>query len=323
MIYIERPFIKGGWQVTHVPITTGKTFKTKTPLKLKTKRTLVAYTFLTVPVLFFLCVRIFPTLYAFSLSFKAQGISGFTVINYEELFKDSAFWRSVLNTFLYVIITVPLQMAFGLFIALGIERIHHLKWFYRIIYFLPYITSTVAVSWVWRLMYDKNTGLLNHILSWFHIPPQGWLGDPKEALISVSIVMIWQAMGFSMLIFMAGLQAIPRQFYEAAQIDGASKWKMFWHITFPLLNPTIVFLAVTGVISALQTFTQIQNLTASSGGVAGGPLNSTSSMVVYMFNNAFTDFNMEYASAVTVILFILILLVTLIQLRVLNRSYEY
>ncbi|GGE30914.1 ABC transporter permease [Pullulanibacillus camelliae] len=299
------------------------TSKAQRTIKLKTRRALIAYGFLVIPLLFFLCIRIYPTLYAFSLSFRAHNASGFTLDNYSTLFHDHVFWRSVLNTLLYVIITVPLQMAFGLLIALGIEKIHHFRWFYRVIYFLPYITSIVAVSWVWRLMFDENTGVLNHVLAWFHIAPQGWLADPSEALLSVSIVMIWQAMGFSMLIFMAGIQAIPRQLYEAAQIDGSSSWKMFWRITFPLLNPTLVFLAVTGVISALQTFTQIQNLTAGGGQTAGGPLNSTSSMVVYMFNNAFTNFNMEYASAVTVTLFILILIVTLIQLKIINRSFDY
>jgi multiple sugar transport system permease protein len=135
--------------------------------------------------------------------------------------------------------------------------------------------------------------------------------------------MVWQMMGFNMLIVMAGLKAIPRHLYEAAEIDGAGRWTLFWRITWPLLNPTLVFLAVTGVISALQTFTQIENLTASSGSPAGGPLNSTVSVVVYMYNSAFSDFNMQYASAITVVLFIFILLVTMAQLRVLNRTYEY
>ncbi|WP_233269925.1 carbohydrate ABC transporter permease [Heyndrickxia camelliae] len=293
------------------------------PMKLQTRRTLTAYTFLIVPLLFFISIRIFPTLYAFSLSFMTQDHTSGTIDNYKQLLQDPVFWKSVLNTGLYVIVTVPLQMALGLIIALGIQRVRHFRWFYRMIYFLPYITSIVAVSWVWRLMYDQNTGVFNQILTWLHIPPQGFLGDPNESLLSVSAVMIWQAMGFSMLIFMAGLEAVPKHFYEAAQIDGASKWKMFWKITFPLLNPTIVFLAVTGVIQSLQSFTQIQNLTGGSAANAGGPLNSTLSIVVYMYKNAFTDFNMEYASAITVVLFIIILLVTLIQLRILNKSYEY
>jgi multiple sugar transport system permease protein len=293
------------------------------PMKLKTKRTLTAYAFLTIPLLFFLCIRIYPTLYAFSMSFMTQDHSSGTLANYKQLFQDPVFWKSVVNTGLYVFITVPLQMGFGLLIALGIQRVKRFRWFYRIIYFLPYITSIVAVSWVWRLMYDQNTGVINQFLTWLHIAPQGFLGDPNQSLLSVSVVMIWQAMGFSMLIFMAGLEAVPKHLYEAAQIDGASKWKMFWKITFPLLNPTIVFLAVTGVIQSLQSFTQIQNLTGGSSASAGGPLNSSLSIVIYMYKNAFTDFNMEYASAITVVLFIIILLVTLVQLRILNKSYEY
>ncbi|MBM7646188.1 multiple sugar transport system permease protein [Scopulibacillus daqui] len=291
-------------------------------MKLKTRKTLIAYSFLTVPLLFFLCIRIFPTLYAFSLSFSPENRSGFTLDNYIHLIHDKVFWRSAVNTLLYVAITVPVQIAIGMILALAINKVHRLQGFYRIVYFIPYMTSIVAVSWVWRLMYDPNTGFINEMLSWFHIPPQGWLTDPSEALISVSMMMIWQAMGFCMLIFLAGLKAIPKQFYEAAQIDGAGKWRMFWSITFPLLNPTIIFLAVTGVITALQTFTQIQNLTASSSGDAGGPLNSTSSIVIYMYNSAFNDFNMVYASAITVALFILILIVTFIQLKVLSKNFE-
>jgi multiple sugar transport system permease protein len=252
-----------------------------------------------------------------------QNGGGFTLRNYQHLMKDQAFWKSVWNTCKYVVITVPLQMGLGLIVALAIERVRHWRWFYRMIYFIPYITSVVAISWVWRLMYDPSVGFLNVFINWFGIHPQNWLRDPKESLFCVSVVMIWQTMGFSMLIFMAGLQGVPKHLYEAAQIDGAGRWKTFWKITFPLLNPTIVFLAVTGVIQALQTFTQIQNLTAGSGASAGGPLNSTLSIVVYMYQSAFQEFNMEYASAIAVVLFIFILLVTLLQMKVLNKSYEY
>ena len=294
----------------------------KPPIKLKTKRALTAYSFLTIPLLFFLCIRIYPTLYSFSMSFTTQNGDGFTFENYQQLFKDDIFWKSVWNTCKYVIITVPLQMAVGLLIALAVERVRHFRWFYRMIYFLPYITSVVAVSWVWRLMFDPNTGFLNQFIGRFGIRPQNWLTDPKQALFCICAVMIWQSMGFSMLIFMAGLQGVPKHFYEAASIDGAGSWKTFWKITFPLLNPTIVFLAVTGVIQSLQTFTQIQNLTGGSGG-SGGPLFSTTSIVVYMYKNAFQEFNMQYASAVAVVLFVFILFVTLLQMKVLNKSYEY
>ncbi|RLQ97544.1 sugar ABC transporter permease [Falsibacillus albus] len=284
---------------------------------------MIAYSFLTIPLLFFLCIRIFPTVYAFSMSFSPQYGGSFTLENYVKLWHDQVFWKSVWNTCKYVFITVPVQMAIGLLIAIAIERVRHFRWIYRMIYFLPYITSIVAVSWVWRLMFDPNVGFLNEFIGWFGIPPQNWLSDPKESLFCVCTVMIWQSMGFSMLIFMAGLKAVPKQYIEAAQMDGAGTWKWFWKITFPLLNPTIVFLAVTGVIQSLQTFTQIQNLTAGSGSSAGGPLNSTISIVVYMYKNAFQDFNMQYASAVAVVLFIIILLVTLLQLKILNRNFDY
>lgn len=292
-------------------------------LTLKKKRAITAYSFLLLPIVFYLAVRIFPAIQALSMSFTLEDSSSFTFEHYTQLMQDSVFWKSVLNTLLYMIIVVPLQMAFGLLIAAGIQGITRFRWFYRIVFFLPYMTSIVAISWVWRLMYDPNTGFLNEMLGWFGISGIGWLTQPQWALISVSIVIIWQMMGFCMLLFTAGFQVIPRQLYEAAEIDGASKWKKFWKITFPLLNPTIVFLAVIGVIQTLQTFTQIANLTGgSTGGGLGGPLNSTMSVVVYMYNQGFRDYNLHFASASTVFLFILIMIVTLIQFRVLNRSYN-
>ena len=291
-------------------------------MDLKAKRTVTAYSFLALPSLFFLLIRIFPTLSAFSLSVHTQKGS-LTTSNYHQMFADPVFWHSLLNTLAYVVLTIPLQIVIGLLMAMAIERVERLRWFYRIVYFLPYITSIVAVSWVWRLMYDPNTGLFNEILGWVGIAPQNFLQDPKEALISVGAVMIWQMMGFSMLIYSAGLQAIPRLYYSAARIDGAGSWKIFWRITLPLLNPTTAFLAVTGSIQAMQTFTQVENLTGSSGAAAGGPLHSTVSMVVYMYNNGFQEFNMQYASAVAVVLFVIIMIITLFQLKTISRTIEY
>ncbi|MED4400233.1 carbohydrate ABC transporter permease [Metabacillus fastidiosus] len=288
-------------------------------ITIQTRRTFVAYSFLIVPLLFFLAIRIYPTLYAFVMAFSEKGTGDFSLVNFERLLTDTVFWKALLNTFLYVIITVPIQLGLGLLIALAIEKVRRFKWLYRTIYFLPYITSVVAVSWVWKLMYDKDYGFFNEFLGWFGITPQTWLSDPKLALLCISAVMIWQSIGFSMLIFMAGLQVIPKSFYEAAKIDGSNSWSMFWKITFPLLNPTLVFLVVTGVIEALQTFTQVQNLAGST----GGPLNSTVSIAVYMYKVAFLEFNMVYAAAIAIVLFLVILVVTIIQMKLLNKSYEY
>ncbi|QAY66324.1 carbohydrate ABC transporter permease [Paenibacillus protaetiae] len=234
-------------------------------LTLENKKTRTAYTFLALPLLFFLGIRIAPTLYAFAMSFFKQSGPGYTLSNYEEMFTSQVFWRAIANTLLYVVITVPFQLGIGLVLALLIGRVNRFKGFYRTFYFLPYITSAVAISWVWRLMYDQDNGIINIFLKGLHLPAQKWLHDPQLALISVSIVIIWQASGFSMLIFMAGLESISKSYYEAARIDGASRWNLFWAITWPLLNPTIVFLSVTGVIGALQTFTQIANMTGAAG----------------------------------------------------------
>ncbi|KIL40931.1 hypothetical protein SD70_10660 [Gordoniibacillus kamchatkensis] len=290
---------------------------------MESKRALTAYTFLAIPMLFFLGIRIAPTIYAFAMSFFKKNGSGFTLYNYQKMFASPDFWHALTNTLLYVIITVPSQLAIGIVLALMIGRIERFKGLYRTIYFLPYITSAVAISWVWRLMYDPNNGFINAFLELFHIPAQQWLKSPSEALVAVSIVIIWQSSGYAALISMAGLESIPKSYYEAARIDGASPWQLFWRITWPLLNPTLVFLAVTGVIGALQTFTQIANLTGGSGGQAGGPLNSTLSIVVYVYNQGFNNFNLQFASAVTVVLFILILIVTILQMKLINRTYDY
>ena len=226
---------------------------------LQTRKALIAYSFLLIPVLFYLAIRIIPAFQAFLMSFTTSSSSVFTLENYNKLIHDEVFWKSVKNTMYYVIIIVPLQMLFGLMLALAIERMGgKLKWFYRVIFFLPYMTSIVAISWVWRLLYDPNSGILNEIFVKLHLPTQEWLGSPSTALISISLVIIWQMMGFCMLLFSAGLQVIPRQYYEAADIDGANKWQSFWNITFPLLNPTIVFLAIIGVIQTLQTSHKLQ-----------------------------------------------------------------
>lgn len=297
----------------------GNKRKVHRQVSIQTRRTLVAYSFLLIPLLFFLGIRIYPALYAFLMAFSEKRTGSFSLENFSRLLTDAVFWRALINTFLYVIVTVPIQLGLGLLIALAIEKVKRFKWLYRTIYFLPYVTSIVAISWVWKLMYDKDYGFFNELLGSFGISPQAWLSNPKLALLCISAVMIWQSVGFSMLIFMAGLQVIPKSFYEAAEIDGSNSWQKFWKITFPLLNPTLVFLVVTGVIEALQTFTQVHNLA----GPSGGPLNSTMSIAVYMYKVAFLEFNMVYASAIAIILFMIILLVTLVQLKVLNKNYEY
>jgi multiple sugar transport system permease protein len=215
---------------------------------------------------------------------------------------------------------VPAQLVIGLAFALLVQAVAHWKGFFRALYFIPFVTSTVAISWVWRWMYEPTFGPLNKLLALVGLPEQKYLASPDQALPSIVIVLVWQALGFYVIIFLAGLEAIPTDFYEAAKIDGARVWDLFRHITLPLLNPTIVFLTVIGTINAIQVFTQVLNMSFQG---TGGPLDSTKSLVLFIYQQAFKSFKMGYASAGTVVLFALILVITVIQLKVTTRRVEY
>jgi len=294
-------------------------------LSLQRRRWLWAYAFISNPLLFFLFIRIGPTFYAFWMSLHqwdpiALDRPFLGLENYRDLGNDKVFWKSLRNTWIYVGVGVPAGLILSLLIALGLQRLIRFAGFFRVLYFLPYVTSLVAVGWVWRWMYMPN-GLFNDILGWVGLGPYTWLGSPSMAIYSIIATTVWQGLGFQVIIFLAGLESIPEDYLEAASLDGASGWQKFWGITFPLLNPTLVFLIVTGVISNLQVFTQIR---AMSNQGTGGPLNSTISIVLYVYQKAFQDLpsKMGYASAMTVVLFAMILVITISQLKVLQRDTE-
>lgn len=294
-------------------------------LSLGQRRQLWAYIFLLIPLLFFLTIRFSPTLFAMSVSlFKWDILSPnkpwMGLANYQTLFADPVFSKSLTNTLTYVALSVPLQLVFGLFFALLLQAVAHFKGFFRALYFIPFVTSTVAISWVWRWIYQPTFGPLNNLLSLVGLPEQKYLASPDQALPSIVVVLVWQALGFYVIVFLAGLESIPNDFYEAARIDGARTWDLFRHITLPLLNPTIVFLTVIGTISGIQVFTQVLNMSFQG---MGGPLDSTLSLVLFIYQQGFRHFKMGYASAGTVVLFALILVITLIQLKVTTRRVEY
>jgi len=241
--------------------------------------------------------------------------------NFQRLATDAVFRAALGNTLKYVGLGVPTGLVMALGIALALARIRRLAGFFRTVYFIPFITSLVAAGWVWRWLYQPQRGSINELLGLVGIPSQPFLQSTSQALPSIVAVNVWHDLGFQIVIFLAGLHAIPDVYYEAATLDGAGRWALFRHITLPLLNPTIVFLAVTSAISSLQVFSQVQNMSSQG---TGGPLNSTLSLVLYVYQKAFGGaYQMGYASAMTVVLFALILTVTLIQLRVLSRRYEY
>ena len=306
-------------------------------LKLATREALWAYVFLAVPLAFFLFLRIWPAVQSFKLSLFTWHVDpaerefvGFGY--YREMLADPDLHRALFNTLLYTVVTVPAQLVLGLLIASLLQNVKAFKGFFRAVYFAPYITPAVAVAWVWGWMYSVNFGIFNTLLidldllaerlgmGWVQLEPQPFLTSPSQALYAVAAVVVWQNLGFQVVIFLAGLQGIPRMFYEAAQIDGADGWRLFRHITLPLLNPVLVFSVVISTIISLQLFDQVVNINFTD---QGGPLNSTLTIALYMYQEAFARSRLGYAAAVTVLLFGLILVITLVQLRFFSRRVEY
>jgi len=294
-------------------------------LTLRRRQALWAYAFLAIPLVFFVWIRIYPIFSAFNISIRKWDLLSdvkpvIGLLNYQKLLTDKTFIKVAVNTLLYVLWCVPSGLILSLLVALGLNRIQRGAGFFRVLYFIPYITSVVAVAWIWRWLFMKSGGVINNLLLSLGFQAQPFMTSTAQALGVVASNVVWQGLGFKIIIFLAGLKQIPSVYYEAAAIDGASPAKRFWHITLPLLNPTIVYLTVMTMIQTLQLFTQIKNISNQS---TGGPLNSTNSIVLYIYQTAFQSYNMGYASAMTVALFVCILAISLLQLKVLDRRIEY
>ncbi|HCI29929.1 MAG TPA: sugar ABC transporter permease [Fervidobacterium sp.] len=230
--------------------------------------------------------------------------------NFVELFQDELFWKALWNTFYCLIIALPVTVGLALLGAVLLNReTTKFKAFFKTSFFLPFVTNTVAISIVWTWIFNPNYGLLNWFLGLFGIEGPNWLGDPKWAMPSIIILVVWKAVGYNAILFLAGLQNIPSYLYEAAELDGASSVQKFLHITLPMLRPTTVFATTMMIIGYLQLFEEPYMLTG------GGPLNSTLSVVLYLYRQGFKFFRLGYASSIAVILFLLIVLLTLVRLR--------
>jgi len=289
-----------------------------------------AYVFLSPAILLFLLTVIYPMLRSLQYSFfkwplgnAKKTFIGFD--NYQKLlFQDDLFHTSVKNTLYFTILTVipTIAIALGLALLLNSKQLRG-RGVFRTIYFIPVVTSLVAVSYVWRWLLEPTFGLVNTALGWIGIDGPGWLADPGWAMEGVIGMTIWRDVGYYMVIFLAGLQTIPKEIHEAASIDGANAWQRFRRVTFPLLNPSIVLAAIIGVIYGLQLFTQVYVMTGTPSKLPGGPLNSTTSVVLFIVQQAFRPLEMGYSSAAAILLFLLIMVVTLVQLKVVQRKFEY
>lgn len=289
-------------------------------LSIHTKQVIWAWTFLALPIVFYVGIRFYPTFEAFYLSFTdwdmLRPASFVGLDNYRKMIADPDFWKVFKNTFAYLIFGMPISIVSAFVIAFFLDRVRFMHGFIRALYFLPFLTTAAAMAWVWRWFYQPvPIGVINGFLSTIGIGQQPFLRSVDQALPSIMVTAIWAGIGFQIIIFMAGLRAIPETFYEAARIDGLGEWAILRKITLPLLKPTTVFLVVFSSIGFLRIFDQVYNMTTND---PGGPLGSTKPLVLLIYQTAFSSYQMGYAAAQTVVLFVILLAVSLLQLWLLR-----
>lgn len=265
----------------------------------------------------FLTFIVFPLISSLAISFTNWDLIStmefIGIENYKQLLSDNEFWSAFKHTITFIVGYLPLVMIFGLACALLLNRKVNFRAFFRAAYFLPVVTSWVAVSLVWKWLFNPSYGLINYFLSFVGIDGLNWLQDENLAMPAIIITSVWKDIGFVMVIFLGGLQNISTSYYEAAEIDGANSWKKFWNITLPLLTPTTFFVTIISLINSFQVFDQVMIMTE------GGPGGATNVLVQNIYNHAFRYFEMGYASAMSWILFIVIFVITLIQMRIQKR----
>lgn len=288
------------------------------------REALVGYMFIAPVMLYVAVIFGYPLLYTVVLSFSrwdlVAHLQGFVGLqNYDSVRGDTLFWSSLANTVYFTALSVPFTVGLSLLVALGLRGATHLPFRngLKTIYFLPVVTSLVAVAYIWQWLFNPSIGLINGILRTAGLPTQLWLESPDLVIPTLAAIYVWSRLGFNIIIFVAGLEVIPRDFYDAARIDGVGRWQEFRHITLPLLNAQFVLVAVVEAITAFKLFALPYAATG------GGPVNRSQTIVMHVYELAFRQFRMGDASVTALVLFALILLVTAIQRRLLTRAVEY
>lgn len=281
--------------------------------KIKWKKKLIPFGFLSPVLVIFSLFMFVPVVFALFMSFHQWGMIGnpefVGLDNYIRLMQDPLFWISVKNTIIFSL-SVPLKVGIALFIAVLLnQKIRGLA-FFRAAFFFPVVLSMVVVGLIWQWMFSPSYGFVNYMLEKMGLPLQSMLIDSNQAMIVLIIVSVWKGLGSNLLLFLAGLQAIPNSVYEAAEIDGANVWQKFWYVTVPLLKPTTLFVLIITLIGSFKIFDLAYVITG------GGPGTSTMVLVHYIYQEAFQRFNMGYASAAAYVFFIILFILTIIQMRV-------
>ncbi len=313
---------------------------------MKLRSRFAPYIYILPALIIVLVFRTLPILSSFTASFTDYDIGGFHGFvgfdNYARMLSDARFWQSVVNTLYFVIGVVPTGIIIPLFLAILLRGKLAGKSFYRTIYFLPVVTSAVAISVVWAWLYNPEAGPINQIITlfggeplmWLREPrgifemllsplgihPRGILAGPSLALVSLMMVSVWKSTGYNTVLFLAGLENISGTYYEAAKLDGAGTWGTFRNITWPLLSPTTYYVLIMSTIISFKTFALVYVMTPPPG---GGPLGTTNVMVFYLFQKAFDRFDIGYASAISVFLFLILLSLTIFQRKIAGRKVYY
>ncbi|MBE0697837.1 MAG: sugar ABC transporter permease [Anaerolineaceae bacterium] len=251
------------------------------------------------------------TNYSVVMETKWVGLANFT-----RMWEDKLFWRALWNSVYFTVANIPLVVIIGLVLAMAVNAPIRARNFFRVVFYLPLVTSTIALSMVWLWLFDPTFGLLNALLHLFRLPPQLWLQSTAQAMPSIVLMSVWGGVGGTMLIYLAGLQGIPESLYEAAKVDGASSIQVFWLITLPLLAPVTLYVLVTSIIGSFQIFGPIYAMTN------GGPAFATTTFVHQIYVNGFRYFNMGYASAQSWVLFVLLLGLSIVNLRLMTGGME-
>lgn len=288
------------------------------------RQTTTAYLFILPGMLLFVAWTLYPLLYSLVMSFAEWNLikpSRFVGLdNYTRALSDPVFWLALRNTLLYTVITVPGQMILGLALALLLDQPLRARAFFRTIYYIPVVTSWVVVSLIFTYLYNGQAGLINWVLrDGLHLIGKNinWLGEPLTANLAIASLGIWKGIGWTMVIFLAGLQSIPPELYEAAAIDGAGGWQRLRSITLPLIRQTTLFILVLLTIGGFQVFISVYVMTG------GKPLHRTDVLLTYMYSNAFEFLDLGYGSALAYLFALMVFVLSMAQIRLLRRPVEY
>jgi len=277
-----------------------------------------AFLFIIIPVVGFSLFSIIPgaiSIFASLTNWNGLGNMDFVGFsNYTTMFNDTYFWRTLWNTF-YLMIGIPIGLVLSFLLAVGLNRRIAGRQVFRVIYYIPVVSSLAAISILWQWAYNGDFGLVNQVLDLFGINGPNWLQNPDTVKPAIIIMSVWKGVGYSMLLYLAAIQSVPRTFYEAAELDGASPLQRFRYITWPMVKPITFFLVITNIIGGSQIFTEINIMTPT-----GGPMYSSATTVWYLWQQAFSNLRMGYASAIATALGVLIFVITAIQFYINSRS---